>query len=113
MGLGQRPGRPATRCRAAWVCDLAADGSRLQAEDSGAWLWCAADDMVIDAVRKVGEGLGEPWEHEEGPIAGLRSDQHPPPPPPTPAAPLPLVPCPQMGRRPHPASAFGIAPARR
>lgn len=25
-----------------------------QEEDSGAWLWCAADDMVIDAVRKVG-----------------------------------------------------------
>lgn len=22
-------------------------------EDSGAWLWCSADDMVIDAVRKM------------------------------------------------------------
>lgn len=25
----------------------------LQEEDSGAWLWCAADDMVIDAIRKA------------------------------------------------------------
>jgi hypothetical protein len=26
---------------------------RPQAEDSGAWLWCSADDWVIDAVRKA------------------------------------------------------------
>lgn len=27
---------------------------RLQANDSGAWLWCSKDDWVIDAIRKVG-----------------------------------------------------------
>ncbi|EFN60181.1 hypothetical protein CHLNCDRAFT_33710 [Chlorella variabilis] len=26
---------------------------KAKAEDSGAWLWCAADDFVIDAVRKM------------------------------------------------------------
>lgn len=26
----------------------------LQADDSGAWLWCSKEDMVIDAIRKVG-----------------------------------------------------------
>lgn len=30
-------------------------------EDSGAWLWCSADDMVIDAVRKVGLTSGSAY----------------------------------------------------
>ena len=30
----------------------------LQADDSGAWLWCSRDDWVIDAIRKVGGGAG-------------------------------------------------------
>ena len=28
----------------------------MQADDSGAWLWCSKDDWVIDAVRKVCAG---------------------------------------------------------
>lgn len=35
---------------------------RLQEEDSGAWLWCSADDMVIDAVRKVCMRVSEGWQ---------------------------------------------------
>lgn len=28
--------------------------TRSQGTDNGAWLWCSSDDLVIDAVRKVG-----------------------------------------------------------
>ena len=30
----------------------------VQKEDVGAWLWCAKDDFVIDAVRKVRKASG-------------------------------------------------------
>ncbi|PRW60603.1 CBS domain-containing mitochondrial [Chlorella sorokiniana] len=36
-----------------WGSTLVGHLLKAKAEDSGAWLWCAADEMVIDAVRKM------------------------------------------------------------
>lgn len=46
-----------------------------QEDDSGAWLWCAADDMVIDAVRKV-RGCG--WVCWQARKQGLAALHRPP-----------------------------------
>ena len=35
-----------------WLPQAAVRFSGVQ-EDSGAWLWCSGDDMVIDAIRKA------------------------------------------------------------
>lgn len=57
-------GGAAAACRRSCPAARAALGARspglprptcccLQDDDSGAWLWCSADDWVIDAIRKV------------------------------------------------------------
>lgn len=38
---------------AGWGSTLVGEVMKAKHEDTGAWLWCSADDMVIDAVRKM------------------------------------------------------------
>ena len=49
---------------------------RLQGADSGAWLWMGKDELVINAVRKVGIQCGPLWKGWGVSMKGMSAAQY-------------------------------------
>lgn len=50
--------------------------TRLQGADSGAWLWMGKDELVINAVRKVGIQCGPLWKGWGVSMKGMSAAQY-------------------------------------